>query len=358
MPNVAPLRAASPEPHIRLPQAVGEAVILSGVNATDLTPTAAADLLKVYVEEGSASQPVRASVQGHYTLVAGSIRFMPLFPFVTGQGYRVEWRSSERADAPPARCSFRIPASTEEASARVVEIAPSAARLPANALRFYLTFSRPLRGLFDRHALRLADSGGQEVTAAFVEFGQELWSADGTRLTLLFDPGRIKRGVTAHRTEGPPLVAGHNYTLSVVLPSRPTFVVRFQAAGPLRTPLAPETWRLTPPQMGTRTPLVLQFDRVMDSALLEDALAVVSASGQPVAGAGVRADGDRKWLFTPVAPWGRGLYRVVFRTDLEDVSGNRIGEALDHEVRSAPTHRSRFERTFRAHTNNRRGEKR
>ena len=36
---------------------------------------------------------------------------------------------------------------------------------------------------------------GQAVADPFLELDEELWSTDGRRFTLLFDPGRIKRGL-------------------------------------------------------------------------------------------------------------------------------------------------------------------
>lgn len=37
---------------------------------------------------------------------------------------------------------------------------------------------------------------------------EELWSSDGKRLTILFDFGRIKRGVSTNRRQGPALEKG------------------------------------------------------------------------------------------------------------------------------------------------------
>ena len=181
-----------------------------------------------------------------------------------------------------------------------------------------------------------------------MSFGQELWSADGRRLTLLLDPGRIKRGVTANLAEGPPLRQGRTYTLSVAPATGSGARIRFRVSAPRRTPLNPTAWRLTPPAAGTRGPLVLRFDRVMDSALLRDAITVRSAQGRAVAGTATAADGERAWLFTPASPWGRSVYRIVFSADLEDVSGNRIGEALDHDVGAAPPKQNTLELPFRA----------
>ena len=245
--NAAP--AAASQPQINLPKATGDAVVVSFSGAGGLTLEDAARLLKVRVVDASAPEQTRAPIQGRYTLRPGSIRFTPLFPFVTEQTYRVEWRSPDASAAPPAIVSFRLAGAGRE-SPRVMEIAPSASVIPANTLRFYITFSRSLREAFDRRTLRITDDAGQDVAGAFMSFGQELWSADGKRLTLLCDPGRIKRGVTAHLTEGSPLAPGRHYTLSISLPAAPKFAEKFQVSGPLRTPLTLKRWRLTPPQAG------------------------------------------------------------------------------------------------------------
>ena len=85
----------------------------------------------------------------------------------------------------------------------------------------------------------------------------------------------------------------------------------------------------------------------MDSALLLDAITVFSANGRRIAGASASADGERTWRFTPAAAWSKTEYRVIFDSNLEDVCGNRIGEALDHEV-GIKTSRDEFTLLFRA----------
>ena len=334
-------------PRIILPKSGGDAVIMTFADAGRVAQEDASHWLNVYVMDASAPERSHAAIQGRYTIRADAIRFTPLFPFTAGQSYRVEWRDFDAPNTPLHVAVFRLADKDIAAPPRVVGIAPTAPTLPANTLRFYITFSRSLRGIFDRHMVRLADDADHDITNAFMEFGQELWSADGTRLTLLFDPGRIKRGVTANRTAGNPLVPGHRYTLAVSLPNGPKFAATFRVSGPLRTLLDPNRWHLAPPKAGTRAPLVVRFDRTMDEVLLRDAIAVYSANGKQIAGTAASADGARKWLFTPVAAWGRSAYRVVFGSELEDVCGNRIGEALDHEM-SATQEGKEAARVFRA----------
>ena len=49
----------------------------------------------------------------------------------------------------------------------------------------------------------------------FLELDEELWSPDGTRFTLLFDPGRVKRGLKPREELGPVLEAGKSYSLVI-----------------------------------------------------------------------------------------------------------------------------------------------
>src|SRR5690348_8662108 len=63
--------------------------------------------------------------------------------------------------------------------------------------------------------LHLLDSAGSEVKDAFLQLREELWSADHRRLTILFDPGRVKRGIRANLEMGAPLVAGRRYRLVI-----------------------------------------------------------------------------------------------------------------------------------------------
>ena len=79
---------------------------------------------------------------------------------------------------------------------RVLKVYPSANRLPENTLRLYVHFSGVVArgGVYSR--FKLVRDDGKAVLRPFVELDEELWSEDGLRLTLLFDPGRVKRGQT------------------------------------------------------------------------------------------------------------------------------------------------------------------
>ena len=97
----------------------------------------------------------------------------------------------------------------------VIRISPDATVLPANTLRFYIHFPRPGEAHFDRDRLWLMDEEGEVVPDPFLVLSQELWSVDGRRLTVLMEPGRIKRGLGMDPSHEPALVTGRTYSLVI-----------------------------------------------------------------------------------------------------------------------------------------------
>ena len=108
-----------------------------------------------------------------------------------------------------------VPALRERRPTVVEAIYPSSDVLPENQLKFYIHFSAPMsRGDSYRH-IRLLDAKGKPVEAPFLELAEELWDDSGRRLTLLLDPGRVKRDLKPHKEVGRAIVDGGRYTLVI-----------------------------------------------------------------------------------------------------------------------------------------------
>ena len=90
----------------------------------------------------------------------------------------------------------------------VLAIYPSVEVLPVNHLRLYVHFSAPMSEDWAARAvhLRRADDG-EPLAGVFLE-GPELWDGERRRLTLLLDPGRIKRALVPNQQSGYPLIEG------------------------------------------------------------------------------------------------------------------------------------------------------
>ncbi len=221
--------------------------------------------------------------------------------------------------------------------ASAVSFTPDTPTLAANTLRIYVHFERPMRtDAVDGH-VELRDDAGRLIDAPFFVGGHEFWSADGTRLTLLFDPGRVKSGLIAHDRLGRALRAGGAVRLVVrgTLPDargRPLgrTVSRRWAVGPVDARrIEPARWAVTTPAAGGRDPLVVRLDEPVDRLLLEQGMALLDPAGRPVAGAvAVSPSGDR-WRFDPQRPWAAGDHALLVDPALEDHAGNSLVGRFD-----------------------------
>jgi hypothetical protein len=246
--------------------------------------------------------------------------------------YRAVFRP---AGAAPLERTFDGPARDRLPIARVERVYPSGDVLPANQLRLYLFFSTSMSQGEAGRRIRLLDEDGKELEGVFLP-GEELWDPSFRRLTMTFDPGRIKRGLTSNESIGPPLFAGTRYTLVIDrgwpdargAPMAAGFRKTFRGGPEERKPPDPNEWRITAPRSGTTGALTVDFPRPMNYVLLERLLRVLRG-GHAIDGVVAVERHETRWRFTPKQPWSVGSYQVVVSTMLEDLAGNHIGGAFD-----------------------------
>jgi len=340
--------ATATEPEIRLVEKdkAPVAIEVAGLPADHLAALAKlpaehalwARTLSVYV--GKHAQAGQPAVSGTYTVRKETLRFTPQFPLRAGLDYRTEvFLPAPSGDTAPSRYErlFELAAPPAGEPARVTAVFPSAATLPENQLRFYLHFATPMgRGEAYDHLL-LLKADGRPVHRPFLEIGEELWDTSGTRLTLLVDPGRIKRGLSPREQFGPVLEAGGKYTLVVTKGWRDAadqqltedFRKTFTAGPPIETAIDHQAWKIAAPTSGTKEPLAITFPQPLDRALMERTITVADAAGKSVAGDVAVGKEERMWQFTPDRPWTGGKYELVIDATLEDLAGNRINRPFE-----------------------------
>jgi hypothetical protein len=263
--------------------------------------------------------------------------FTPRFDLQPGLRYRAVYREPNGAQAAQI---LEIPAPPASPATRLERIDPSPDVLPENLLKFYLHFSAPMTRGEAYRRIHLLDAQGRAVEMPFLELEQELWDRDLRRLTLLFDPGRVKRDLLPNQEVGTPLHDGGAYTLVVdrdwqdaqgkalAGEARKTFRV-----GPAdHEPPRVSDWQLSRPRAGTRDPLVARFAEALDRALLESVLEVRDSSGAPVPGVITVEAGETRWRFTPREPWSAGGYSLRTAMILEDLAGNSLGRRFEVDV--------------------------
>ena len=230
-----------------------------------------------------------------------------------------------------------VHAATTEGVAEVSAIVPTADVLPENLLRLYVHFSQPMRRGQVREAIELIGENGEKIVNPFLNLAIELWDHDERRLTLLFDPGRIKRGVGPNVQVGAPLQRGKNYTLRISQRMKDyrgktlagAFTKSFTAKAPIRSALLPEKWLSSLPKATSHEPLILKFPRIMDRPMLFRSIRVLDADGHVVKGSMTVLENETRWEFVPSSPWHSGQYRLAVSTDLEDVAGNNVRAAFE-----------------------------
>jgi hypothetical protein len=307
------------------------------------------EILTVRVAAAPGASPL-PSMAGTYEVDGALLRVRPRFPLESGLTYRATlhllYLPPEGAAA-ALTAEFAVPPQDPGPRTTVTAITPSAEVLSFNLLKFYLHFSAPMtRGSAYRHIV-LRSKDGNPVEDPFLELPEELWDPEMTRLTVLLDPGRIKRGLLPHEIVGAILEEGQDYTLTIdpawedaagqLLESRGEKAFR---AGPADyTQPDPKKWRYEYPAAASREALTITFEEPLDAALIARLITIHDASGGEVAGAVATSNAERTWTFLPDRPWESAPYQIHIDHRIEDLAGNsierRFEEALDKHPEAA-----------------------
>ena len=293
------------------------------------------ELLSVFVGDPRDNDRSRA-VHGKYEFEGNYLEFIPSFPFEKGLQYFVRYRPSIN-ELIFSYQAFRIGDKQITDEAKVTAIHPLADELPENLLRFYIYFNTPMKRGQSIDYIQLRDAEGNVDSAAFMKFKYELWSADGKRLTVLFDPGRLKRGVSTNMRLGPALLEGKNYELSVLgcwqdvygNELKKDFIKQFKAVSAYRQHININEWSIQEPKSNTVDTLSINCNRVMDHALVQSMIQVLEDLDNPIAGQWHISENGRVLRFIPNIEWRKVRYRLLFDNALEDVAGNNLNSLLD-----------------------------
>jgi hypothetical protein len=283
-------------------------------------------------------------VAGTWRLIDGRLRFEPQFPWAHGVRYRAEYRPE------PGRkltSFFVLPAAKAGPPTEVVQVFPSARVLPENQLKFYVQFSAAMSRGGTYGNVQVRDADGRVIDLPFLELDEELWDPAMTRLTLLIDPGRIKRGVKPLEDIGPVFEQGRRYSITVDAacrdaaghPLRQGFEKTFTIGPADRTPPDPDRWTIRAPRVGTRDPLSVAFDEPMDQALALRLIRVLDAKKKAVEGEATLTREEREWQMVPAEAWRGGRYQLTVATTIEDLAGNNVGKTFDVDLNAGAQRR-------------------
>jgi hypothetical protein len=310
------------------------------------------------VRTGETRTEAQPPLWGSYRLAGDIITFHPRFPLEAGMTYRAEFNPVRlheiaRTLTPPAtvvgeprdtNCLFAEyspPKKPARITTQVAAIYPTGDRLPENLLRFYISFTAPMsRGEAYRRITLVDTATAKPVDSAFLELDEELWSPDGTRFTLIFDPGRVKRGLRPREELGPVLEAGKSYSLVIDRgwldaagnPLKVGYQKNFRVGQPDESSPDLKTWTIQAPRSNSRDPLEVRFPKALDRALLDRLIWVQNAEAKKVPGQVTVSESECRWQFVPVSEWREGDHRLVVGTELEDVAGNSVASPFEVDV--------------------------
>ena len=313
---------------------------MRGLSASDLGLRLS--LLPEALVEADAHIRALQSITGCFEIEGDALYFIPLFPFLEGTGYSllVYPGSEEGRGVHRDVWTVQFPTSAQGDTTGVVAVYPSVDVVPVNLLKLYVHFSGPMSEGWAARAVHVRRGDNDEpLHGVFLANRSELWDPERRRLTLMLDPGRIKRGLVPNLEEGYPLIEGVPIVVSISTEFRDAAgrplgagAERRYRVGPLvRTLVDPRDWRCNMPAAGSVAPLTVESDRPLDHALLQHCLWVNDHDGVPLDGRGYVGVSERSWCFRPQSAWREGRYALVVDSRLEDLAGNSINRVFDRD---------------------------
>jgi hypothetical protein len=288
---------------------------------------------------------------GSYEVFRDAVSFTPRFPFAPKVFYQARFFADQLAqnmnevylpqmNATTLELDFSIEHPATKAAV-VTAVYPSDNVLPENLLKFHICFSKSMSLGEAYLRIKLLDAGGKEIPKPFLIIDQELWDPEMKTLTILFDPGRIKRGLRPNLEMKPALENKHQYSLVIEKGwkdidgnlSQTTFEKSFKCGPADRTSPDLSLYNVRSPQF-ENSPLVIELNEPVDYVLSSEALRVKDSKGNMVEGIIVSRRNETVLEFVPKNPWSDTHYTIQFNPLLEDLVGNNLNRLFDEDLSS------------------------
>lgn len=315
-------------------------VSVNGFDESQLSDEEASELLSVYViGDDKEWGPLDYSIQGSYHFEDYSLIFTPRYPFLENTEYYVRFE----ADTVLLEHRFVISADITPVTF-VDEVYPTTDLIPRNVLKFYVQFSGSMMEGNMLDHVYIVDSDGLRMEHVFLEIPQELWDTENKRLTILFDPARIKRGMDALDEYGAPFQVGQSYSLVIdkewkdagnrVLTE--SYQKNFTIVEDDRVKPEIRNWEVATPSANSDQKLEIDFFETMDYGLLNRVIHIEDKNGVLINGSITLKEDQTKWTFIPDEPWNEEEYTIYVESILEDMAGNNLLMLFDVDLKNDP----------------------
>lgn len=359
----AELDLSSFEPEIEI------APDFSEINITSLPPSLASHLsvqefeqedwssfFGVFVLDGEnvTWNPNDFAINGSYQVEDDRITFTPNHPFLRETNYYIRFNYLDipgiKASEPEAvrevsstlSKEFTI-ANTPGPATFVEGIYPSTNSIPRNLLKFYVQLSASMIEGNLLNNVHIVNAEGDTLKHIFLEIPQELWDTENKRATIIFDPGRVKRGLDLREEFGAAFEVGKTYTLVInnnwldgeQKKLRESYSKTFSVVEDDRSRPNPDNWTVIEPKEGTKQPVSLEFDEPFDYALLQRIISVRDENDLRIPGKATLGELEKSWTFTPFQAWSGKQYYIQIESILEDLAGNNLNTVFDVDLETA-----------------------
>ena len=296
------------------------------------------EFIEPFLNEDDSVQPI----SGSFHIEGGSVNFISRFNFMSGVNYSFLIKENlENNQFETEVWSIERPLIQDSPSTTILGVYPSGPEIPLNLLKIYVYFSSKMsEGFASRHVEFRDASTSQVIPDVFLPMEPELWDESRTRLTLLLDPGRIKRGLVPNMETGYPLNEGVSVAVTVdnsFQDSAGRNLVsgirkEFNVGEASRLKVNHVLWKYTIPSIDSFDTFSINFDRPLDKALVENGLSIVDAKGRYVEGKSFADVGEKSWHLKPKYKWIANDYRLIINPLLEDLAGNSLVRVFDRDV--------------------------
>lgn len=273
----------------------------------------------------------QSGILGKTTSDSLLVIFKPLVPFDIETPYTLVYQEQ--------LFEFQIVSDDASRKLQVTSVYPSTNEVPANILKWYIRFSKPVNPVKIYDHIQFLDDENQPIDRSILKLGAPLLSPDGMLLTVWIEPGRQKRDLGPNQHLGSVFEPSSRYTLLIdnTLKDATGLAIDHSYNHTFSTLQSDRV----KPSIGdfvagsikakTQLPLIVKCAEHLDYGSLIDAFSIYH-NDQLVSGETHFDYQLATIIFVPDVNWKIGKYTLIFESQLEDLAGNNLNQLFDRPV--------------------------
>ncbi|WP_109300871.1 hypothetical protein [Aquimarina sp. AU474] len=291
------------------------------------------DIVKIYRGHLTEKEIKNTSaILGQIVVNLDNLQFAPIVPFSINQEYTIVYDDFIEY--------FKINIPKSYSYLTVTSVYPSAKKIPANILKWYIQFSEPINETWVYKHVQFRNAQGDTLSRAALALNNALVSDDGKLLTIWVEPGRQKRDLIPNKQLGAVFETGKSYTLWIQktlknkdgTPMQNDYVHYFEIEKADRKQPEITTWTVDTPMPNSISDLTVHCNESLDYGSIIHSLAIQDKNGKEVMGTWTLQNAETILSFTPLLPWIADTYKIICNSRIEDLAGNNLERMFDQNI--------------------------